>query len=78
MLRVRARYQYVEKEGEKKRIIARGARAIKKNEGASYRSASLSLSLSRGGGRGGEFFFNLGPEKQKLGVVRYIYVYVRM
>jgi len=27
---------------------------------------------------GGEFFFNLdGPEKQKLRVVRYIYVYVR-
>lgn len=80
MLRVRARYQYVEKEGEKKRIIARGARAIKKNEGASYRSASLSLSFKTGGhgGHGGEFFFNLGPEKQKLGVVRYIYVYVRM
>lgn len=64
--------------GKKKNYPKRRARAIKKNEGASYRSASLSLSLFRGGGMGGEFFFDLGPEKQKLRVVRYIYVYVRM
>jgi outer membrane cobalamin receptor len=55
VLRVRARYQYVEKEGEKKKnYLKRRARAIKKNE-ASYRSASLSLSFA-GGGPGGIFF----------------------
>jgi len=65
--------------GKKKNYRKRRARD-QKNEGASYRSASLSLSFKTGGhgGHGGEFFFNLGPEKQKLGVVRYIYVYVRM
>ena len=77
MLRVRARYQYVEKEGEKKRIIARGARARSKKTRELLTAPQASLSLSRGG-HGGGIFFNLGPEKQKLRVVRYIYVYVRM
>jgi len=63
--------------GKKKNYRKRRARDQKKRGSFLPLRKPLSLSFA-GGGAGGEFFFNLGPEKQKLRVVRYIYVYVRM
>jgi hypothetical protein len=66
----------------KKKELSQEARARDQKKRGSFLPLRkpLSLSLSRGGhGRwGGNFFLDLGPEKQKLRVVRYIYVYVRM
>jgi hypothetical protein len=64
----------------KKKELSQEARARDQKKRGSFLPLRkpLSLSLSRGGHGGGIFFLNLScPEKQKLRVVRYIYVYVR-